>query len=137
MQSRFHYSFYVHDLDEARRFYGEVLGCVLGRESNTWVDFDFFGHELSLHLGEPMTPAFSGQVDHIKVPMPHFGVVIHSGEWEQLRNRLEAAQVSFILPPCRRFAGKPTEHRTLFIADPSGNAIEIKGFDSLDALFLS
>jgi uncharacterized protein len=136
MRSHFHYSFYVHDLAEAKRFYGTTLGCRMGREAAGWADFDFCGHELSLHLGQPTRTSLTGLVDDVRVPMPHFGIAVESVDWESLRARLEAAAVPFLLSPRKRFAGLPTEHDTMFVADPSGNAIEIKGFRSLDGLFV-
>ena len=68
--SLFHLAIPVTDLNEARRFYGGVLGCAEGRSTDTWVDFDFFGHQMSLHLGEPFTTTRTGKVGEHLVPMP-------------------------------------------------------------------
>lgn len=134
MKNAFHLAFNVTDLNQARRFYGGVLGCTEGRSTATWVDFDFFGHQLSLHLGEPFKTANTGHVGDHLVPMPHFGLVLALPDWLALAKRLEATQIDFILPPQVRFEGEPGEQWTLFFRDPCGNPIEIKGFRSLDAI---
>jgi extradiol dioxygenase family protein len=135
MQSLFHFAFNVTDLDMARRFYGDVLGCKEGRSSATWVDFDFFGHQLSLHLGEPFKTALTGHVGEHLVPMPHFGLVLALPDWQAMAGRLQAAHTVFVLEPQLRFAGQPGEQWTLFFLDPFGNPLEIKGFASLDTLY--
>jgi extradiol dioxygenase family protein len=135
MQSFFHLAFNVRDLTETRRFYGEVLGCTEGRSSDTWVDFDFFGHQLSMHLGEPFKTARTGHVGEHLVPMPHFGLVLALPDWQALARRLQAAKIEFVLPPQVRFEGEPGEQWTMFFCDPFGNPIEVKGFRSLDTLY--
>lgn len=135
METRFHLAYHVRDLDEARAFYGGVLGCEEGRSTETWVDFDFFGHQISLHLGEPFATARTGKVGDHMVPMPHLGLVMHQDDWRALADRLEAAGVEFILPPQTRFAGEPGEQSTMFFTDPSGNPIEVKGFRDWGGIF--
>jgi extradiol dioxygenase family protein len=135
MKSVFHLAFHVHDLDAARRFYGGVLGCREGRSTATWVDFDFFGHQLSLHLGAPFATTDTGRVDNHWVPMPHLGVVLELPDWQALAQRLEDAGVAFVLEPQVRFAGRSGEQWTMFFRDPSGNPIEVKGVRSLDSLY--
>ncbi|MGV7031310.1 VOC family protein [Methylobacterium symbioticum] len=135
MLTPFHLAYHVTDLDEARRFYGGVLGCREGRSTDTWVDFDFFGHQLSLHLGTPFETTRTGKVGDHKVMMPHLGVVLPLDAWEALAARIEAAGIAFDIPPVVRFAGEPGEQRTMFFFDPSGNPIEIKGFRDLEAVF--
>ena len=135
MRSLFHLAFHVTDLDAARRFYGGVLGCREGRSTETWVDFDFFGHQLSLHLGEPFATTDTGRVGAHLVPMPHLGVVLELPDWQALAQRLHAAGTSFVLPPSVRFESQPGEQWTMFFRDPSGNPIEVKGFRSLDAVY--
>jgi hypothetical protein len=125
----FHLAFHVDDLEAARRFYGGVLGATEGRSAETWVDFDFFGHQLSLHLGEPFANAATGLVGDHKVPMPHFGVVLGIEAWQALAERLRAAGVVFLLEPQVRFQGQPGEQGTMFFRDPAGNPIEVKGMD--------
>jgi extradiol dioxygenase family protein len=135
MRSLFHLAFHVRDLDTARRFYGDVLGCREGRSTDTWVDFDFFGHQVSLHLGEPFATTNTGHVGDHLVPMPHLGVVLELPDWQALAQRLEAAGTDFVLPPQVRFEGRPGEQWTMFFRDPSGNPIEVKGFRSLDTVY--
>ena len=135
MKSLFHFAFNVTDLDVARHFYADVLGCTEGRSTATWVDFDFVGHQLSLHLGEPLKTARTGRVGDQMVPMPHFGLVLTLPDWQAMAARLEAAKVDFIMPPQCRFAGEPGEQWTLFFCDPFGNPLEIKGFRSPETIY--
>ena len=138
----FHLAFPVSDLERAREFYVGVLGCEEGRSAPTWVDFDFFGHQLSLHLLAPSSEdAADGRiegrnpVDGEEVPLPHFGVVLDRPRWDALARRLEEAGVEFDIPPTVRFAGQVGEQATMFFLDPFGNALEIKGFETTDGLF--
>jgi extradiol dioxygenase family protein len=135
MTSIFHLALNITDLNQARQFYGGVLGCEEGRSTATWVDFSFFGHQLSLHLGAPLTTAPTGQVDQHLVPMPHFGVVLTLDDWRVLAARLTAAGIKFVIPPSIRFAGEPGEQHTMFFIDPFGNPLEIKGFRHWDAVY--
>jgi extradiol dioxygenase family protein len=135
MKSLFHFAFNVRDLNAARQFYGGVLGCTEGRSAPTWVDYDFFGHQLSLHLGEPFKTERTGHVGDKLVPMPHFGLVLALGDWQALAQRLQAARMAFVLEPQVRFAGEAGEQWTMFFCDPFGNPIEIKGFKSLETLY--
>ena len=137
MRSAFHLAYNVHDLDDARAFYGDLLGCAEGRSTESWVDFNFFGHQLSLHIGEPFAVAKTGMVGGIKVPMPHLGVVLELENWKVLADKLQAAGVAFLLPPSARFEGEPGEQWTMFFYDPSGNPIEVKGFANFDGIFAS
>ena len=137
MRSLFHFAFNVTDLDLARRFYGDILGCREGRSTDTWVDFDFFDHQISLHLGEPLQTRNTGRVGEHLVPMPHFGLVLQKDDWQAMAERLQAAGVAFVVPPQLRFAGQPGEQWTMFFLDPFGNPLEIKGFASLDTLYAS
>ena len=134
-RSLFHFAFNVTDLDAARRFYGGVLGCTEGRSTDTWVDFDFFGHQISLHLGQPFPTANTGHVGDKLVPMPHFGLILEQPAWQAMADRLTAAGTDFVLPPQLRFAGQPGEQWTMFFRDPFGNPIEVKGFASLDSVY--
>ncbi len=136
-RSLFHFAFNVTDLDTARRFYGGVLGCAEGRSTETWVDFDFFSHQISLHLGEPLKTQRTGRVGEHLVPMPHFGLVLLKPDWQALAGRLQAAGVDFVLPPQVRFEGEPGEQWTMFFCDPFGNPIEVKGFASIDQVYAS
>lgn len=133
--SIFHLAYNVTDLDEARAFYGGVLGCAEGRSTDTWVDYDFFGHQLSLHLGTPFATADTGHVGDHLVPMPHLGVILPKAEWDTLAARLKAADIDFVLAPFTRFAGEPGEQSTMFLRDPFGNPIEFKGFADMAGVF--
>jgi uncharacterized protein len=135
MPHPFHLAIHVRDLDQARAFYAGVLGCVEGRSTATWVDFDFFGHQLSLHLGEPFPTANTGRVGDHMVPMPHLGLVLPLTEWQPLAQRLKAAGTAFVLEPQVRFQGEPGEQWTMFFRDPSGNPIEVKGFAAMNGVF--
>ena len=137
MRSLFHFAFNVTDLNEARRFYGGILGCQEGRSTDTWVDFDFFNHQISQHLGEPLKTAPTGRVGEHMVPMPHFGLVLQKDDWQAMADRLQAAGVAFVIEPQLRFAGQPGEQWTMFFLDPFGNPLEIKGLASLDTLYAS
>ena len=135
MKSLFHLAYHVTDLDEARKFYGDILGCTEGRSTDTWVDFDFFGHQISLHLGKPFETTNTGHVGDHLVPMPHMGVILPLSDWLVLADRLQAAGLTFEIPPVIRFAGQPGEQRTMFFRDPSGNPIEVKGFADQSRIF--
>lgn len=133
--NRFHMSFFVSDIESAREFYVGRLGCAQGRETAHWIDVDFFGHELSLHVGTPQSYELRGEVDAIKVPMPHFGIALDLPAWDDAIARIRAAGIDFVIEPMARFEGQPGEQRTAFIADRDGNAIEIKGFREESQLF--
>ena len=137
MKSLFHFAFHVRDLAVARQFYGDVLGCIEGRSAPTWIDFDFFGHQISLHLGEPFATTLTGQVGDQRVPMPHFGLVLALTDWQAMTQRLKADGITFVLAPQVRFEGEPGEQWTMFFCDPSGNPLEIKGFKNLHSLYAS
>ncbi|MEO1746935.1 MAG: VOC family protein [Pseudomonadota bacterium] len=132
----FHLAFPVRDLDETRAFYIDVLGCEQGRSSHTWTDFSLFGHQMSAHLRPGEINHSQGMVDGAGVPIPHFGVVLSMENWNALADRLSGREdVDWIMEPTRRFVGEPGEQATLFIRDPSGNALEFKGYASADAIF--
>ena len=131
-----HLAFPVRDIAEARAFYGDLLGCREGRSADEWVDFDFYGHQIVAHHVEGSGGDAGGNpVDGHDVPVPHFGVVLDMAEWTALAERLTIAGTRFEIEPHVRFAGEPGEQATMFFRDPSGNAIEMKAFASLDALF--
>lgn len=135
MNRPFHAAYHVYDLNQARIFYRDVLGCAEGRSSETWIDFDFFGNQLSLHLGTPFPTSRTGLVGEHHVLMPHLGVVLPLEEWLVLAERLIRMGTPFEIPPLIRFAGEPGEQRTMFFLDPSGNPIEVKGFKDFAGLF--
>jgi len=126
---RFHLAFPVRDLAGARAFYGELLGCTEGRSSDEWVDFDFFGHQIVAHLSPSETSGKAHNwVDGEQVPVRHFGVILDMLEWRNLAEKLGASKVPFLIEPGIRFEGEPGEQATLFVTDPSGNALEFKAF---------
>ena len=132
----FHLAFPVRDIAEARAFYGDLLGCPEGRSAAEWVDFDFYGHQIVAHRVKASGGDAGGNpVDGHAVPVPHFGVVLDMAAWTALAERLTAAGTRFEIEPHVRFAGEPGEQATMFFRDPSGNAIEMKAFASLEGLF--
>ena len=134
---RFHLAFPVHDLEAARRFYGEVLGCPEGRSADHWVDFDLFGHQIVAHLVEGAARAAgpTNPVDGDEVPVPHFGLLLDWDAFDALAERLTAAGVHFRIAPRVRFVGQPGEQKTMFFEDPSGNALEMKAFRRDEDIF--
>ncbi len=136
MKNLFHLAFPVHDLDAAREFYGGVLGCPEGRSSECWIDFDLYGHQIVTHLApEAVGVKSANHVDADNVPVPHFGIVLPMEEWKALSERLKAKGVKFVIEPKIRFAGEVGEQATMFFLDPSGNALEFKGFNDLSQVF--
>lgn len=138
MLSPFHLAIPVYNLAEARHFYGKVLGCEEGRSSNQWVDFNFFGHQFVIHehpITDTQQQTQTNAVDGKNVPVPHFGVVLTMDKWQELADKLTEAKIEFIIEPYIRFKGEIGEQATMFFTDPCNNAIEIKGFANMDALF--
>ena len=135
MPHPFHLAICVRDLDVARDFYSDALGASEGRSTETWVDFDFFGHQLSLHLGEPFATSNTGKVGDHMVPMPHLGLVLDLSDWQQVADRLTHAGTVFEIEPQVRFPGEPGEQHIMFFRDPSGNPIEMKGFADRSQIF--
>ena len=132
----FHLAYTVTDLDSARSFYGELLGCQEGRSTKTWVDFNFFGNQLSLHLGEVVKRSkTTSKVDDISVPMPHFGSVLDWDSFHDLADKLKSAGILFIIEPTIRFEGMPGKQATMFFEDYSGNAIEFKAYQNPSEVF--
>lgn len=126
---RFHLAFPVHDLDSAREFYGKVLGCSEGRSAPDWVDFDLYGHQLVAHIAPTRAiENHTNEVDGDHVPVPHFGLLLEPAAWQILADRLVDAGTNFVIEPHTRFAGEVGEQSTMFLLDPSGNALEFKAF---------
>ncbi|MDQ0466372.1 extradiol dioxygenase family protein [Caulobacter ginsengisoli] len=125
---RFHLAFPVRDLDEARAFYGGLLGCPEGRCSDHWVDFNLMGHQIVAHLAQMEADTPTNPVDGKQVPVRHFGVLLEPADWQALADRLTAAGTEFIIAPHTRFKGEVGEQSTMFFLDPSGNALEFKAF---------
>lgn len=130
----FHLAIPVKDLQETRTFYTETLGLAEGRSTDSWVDLNFFGHQVVIHLGGEGA-VFRNEVDAHSIPVPHFGVILDWEDWESLAASLKKKQMKFIVDPYIRFAGLPGEQATLFIQDPSGNVLEFKAFKSDESIF--
>lgn len=135
MNTRFHLALPVTDLAAAAAFYGDVLGCSRGRESDRWIDFDFWGHQLVVHLVDEIAAVARNPVDGEEVPASHFGPILPWDAFEALEQRLRGAGVEFVIEPTTRFPGRRGEQRTLFVRDPSGNHLEFKAFRNIDMLF--
>jgi len=134
---RFHLAFPVHNLEAARNFYGELIGCPEGREDpGKWIDFDFYGHQIVTHFApEECGGAIANEVDGKKVPVRHFGLLMEWSDWEALASRLKAGGADFLIEPYVRFAGQAGEQGTFFVIDPSGNALEFKSFRDEGQIF--
>lgn len=136
MATIFHLAFPVDDLSAAREFYGGVLGCPEGRSSETWIDFDLYGHQIVTHLApEGGGVRARNEVDADHVPVPHFGIVLPMEDWRELAERLRSKGIEFVIEPKIRFEGEVGEQATMFFMDPSGNALEFKGFNDLSQVF--
>ncbi len=134
----FHLAIPVADLAAAESFYCGLLGCSKGRTASRWIDLNFFGHQLTLHLSDgPDSGVDTNPVDGDQVPTRHFGIVLDMRDWRLLADKLESANRDFLISPRTRFAGKIGEQATLFILDPSGNALEFKSFANPAQLFAS
>ncbi len=135
MLQPFHLSIPVNNLEECRVFYRDILNCEEGRSSNHWVDFNFFGHQLVIHLDEKKTEAIANAVDGKSVPVPHFGVVLEWNIFHNFAEDLKLKNINFIIEPYIRFEGLVGEQATMFFKDPSGNALEFKAFKDQSQLF--
>lgn len=136
MNNLFHLAFPVRDLEESRTFYGEILGCEEGRSSPCWIDFNLFGHQIVAHLAPESTGVkATNDVDADHVPIPHFGIVLEMENFKAFAERLKNNGVEFIIEPKIRFAGETGEQATMFFLDPSGNALEFKGFADFSKVF--
>ena len=134
--SIFHLAYTVRDLESTRKFYGDLLGCQEGRSTESWVDFDFFGNQLSLHIGQTIQELESdSRVDNLEVPLPHFGCVLDWDLFHNLADKLKSAGIVFIIEPTIRFEGMPGELATMFLEDYSQNALEFKSFRNPNEVF--
>ena len=131
----FHFAFPVRDLASTRAFYGDLLGCREGRSTETWVDFDFFGNQISAHLGPAGPTGAVGHVDEVEVPIPHTGAILPWDEFQRLAEKLTAASTRFVIAPMVRYRGRPEEQATMFLLDPSGNALELKAYRDPAAVY--
>ena len=134
----FHLAFPVNDLAATRTFYADVLGCAIGRTSDKWIDFNFFGHQVTAHLKpEEVVAAQANQVDGKAVPVRHFGAILEWDQWHELADTMKNRQTEFIIEPHIRFQGEVGEQATMFFLDPSGNALEFKSFKDMSQVFAS
>lgn len=134
----FHLAFPIRNIEETKRFYTEVLGCTMGRSTDKWIDFDFFGHQLSAHLKpEECNVAQANIVDGKNVPVKHHGVILTMSDWAALSLKLSDKGIKFIIEPYIRFQGEVGEQATMFFLDPSGNALEFKAFKDDSYIFKS
>lgn len=132
----FHLAIPVDDLDAAAGFYCDLLGCDTGRTASRWIDLNFFGHQVTLHLVDDAADVGAGNaVDGDNVPARHFGIVMKPDEWQKLAAKLEAANTEFLIAPRTRFKGQVGEQSTMFVRDPAGNALEFKSFADPARLF--
>ena len=131
----FHLAFPVRDIQEAKNWYCDILGCTLGRESEEWVDFNFYGHQIVAHLSLGIISSESNEVDGHSVPVRHFGIILNPEKWKKLKNQLVSKNVDFIIKPNTRFKNSLGEQSTMFIKDPSGNALEFKSFRDDSMIF--
>ena len=132
----FHLAFPVSDLPATRKFYEGLLGCQVGRTAERWIDFNFWGSQISAHLVDAEDNAApTNAVDGKKVPVKHFGAILEWEEWERLADKLKAYGMEFIIEPYTRFEGEVGEQATMFFLDPSGNALEFKSFKDFDQIF--
>jgi extradiol dioxygenase family protein len=137
MKNPFHLAIPVDNLIKAAHFYENILGCVRGRSSDSWVDFNLFGHQVVCHEVKAQDSIKMKPVDGDDIPVPHFGVILNFDEFDELVEKLQKSSYQFFIEPKIRFAGKKGEQRIMFLKDPSGNALEFKAFKSLDQLFES
>jgi hypothetical protein len=132
----FHLAFPIRDIAETRAFYGDLLGCDIGRSTEKWIDFNFFGHQLSAHIKpEELANAKTNSVDGKNVPVRHFGAILPWLEWHELADKLKANGIEFVIEPYIRFEGEVGEQATMFLLDPCGNALEFKSFQDESQIF--
>ncbi len=137
MDSKFHLAFKVKDIKSTIKFYHTILECELGRQTTDWVDFDFFGHQLSAHVSNEIPePEYCGKVENLKVPIPHFGAIIDHATFNDIKNKLERHEIDFIFKPQKRYEGKKGAQQTMFILDFSNNPLEFKSFDNNQEVFI-
>ena len=136
MESKFHLAFKVKDIASTKAFYVDILGCELGRETDHWVDFNFFGHQLSAHVSHEMNNLdYCGKVEDIKVPIPHFGCILEDETFQNLIKSFGENNVSFVIKPITRYEGKVGEQKTMFVLDYSNNPLEFKSYLNNEEIF--
>lgn len=132
----FHYAFKVKDIASTQKFYVDILGCEEGRSTKNWIDFDFFGNQLSAHISDNFPKLdYCGKVDGISVPIPHFGCLLEKDIFEEIQKKLESEGIEFVIKPQKRYEGKVGEQMTMFVFDFSGNPLEFKSFRNSEEVF--
>lgn len=134
--NRFHLAFKVKDIKSTYKFYHDILGCKIGRQTENWIDFDFFGHQLSAHISNKIPSLdYCGKVDNVNVPIPHFGCILKPNEFEKIKTALETNKIEFIVKPQIRYKNTQGAQQTMFVLDFSNNPIEFKSFKNEDQIF--
>lgn len=136
MDTVFHFAFKVKDIESTILFYQDILGCSLGRQTKDWVDFNFFGHQLSAHVSKDISDLdYCGKVENLKVPIPHFGCILEKEAFKKIQEKMESKDITFLVKPQTRYKGKKGEQQIMFVLDYSNNALEFKSFESNAAIF--
>jgi uncharacterized protein len=136
MESKFHFAFKIKDIASTKAFYHDIIGCELGRETEHWVDFNFFGHQLSAHVSTDLAELdYCGKVDSVKVPIPHFGCILNAETFQNLKERFEENKVEFVIKPIVRYQGQVGEQQTMFVLDYSNNPLEFKSYSDKGEIF--
>ena len=136
MNTTFHLAFKVKEIESTIKFYNEILGCKIGRKTKNWIDFDFFGHQLSAHVSDNIQPLdYCGKVENLKVPIPHFGCILETKDFNIIKERFEKNKIEFIVKPYTRYKNEVGEQQTMFVLDFSNNPIEFKSFQNKEAVF--
>jgi uncharacterized protein len=134
--NNFHYAFKIKDIESTYNFYHKILGCTVGRQTENWIDFDFFGHQLSAHISKNIPELdFCGKVDDVMVPIPHFGCILEAAQFEQVKHNLIANNIKFLVEPQTRYKGAVGEQQTMFVLDFSNNPIEFKQYTNTNEIF--
>ena len=133
---RFHIAFPVNNLKSTKDFFTKVLGCSLGRESDKWIDFNMYGHQVVAHFSpEDCIKSNVNKVDGDRVSCRHFGVILPWDKWKKLREKIKNKKIGFMIKPKIRFKNLKGEQGTFFLKDPSGNVLEFKSFKNDSMVF--
>lgn len=136
MKNKFHLAFKVKDIESTIKFYHKILGCKIGRQTENWIDLDFFGHQLSAHISKNIPNLdYCGKVENLTVPIPHFGCILNDSDFNIVQQQLEKHKFDFIVEPQLRYKNKKGEQQTMFVLDYSNNPIEFKNFTNQNEIF--
>jgi len=131
----FHLAFPAICLEATRNFYVDVLGCRVGRTSENWIDFDFFGYQITAHKVAEAHTTIANPVADQAIPIPHFGLIMSWEDWHRAVDHMNYIGVSFRVAPHVRFKDLPGEQATFFLEDPAGNCLEFKAFRRPEEIF--